>query len=69
MKVSKKKSFVAFMLFCMFAKLFLYESSRWHCSNTDLRESMRDSAKVFCEGLCVQLAMKFFLPQNFYGIQ
>ena len=48
---------------------FLYESSRWHCSNVDLRESMRDSTKVFHKGLHVQLATKLFCLKTFlvYG--
>ena len=35
----------------------------------DLRESTRDSTKVFREGLRVQFAAKTFLPRNFHGIR
>ena len=40
-----------------------------HCSSMDLRESMRDSVKVFCEGLHIQLATKLFCLETFmaYG--
>ena len=38
----------------------LYESLRWRCSNMDLRESMRDSTKVFQGDLHVQLSAKLF---------
>ena len=35
----------------------------------DLRESMWDTTKVFCEGLRIQLAAKFFCLETFmvYG--
>ena len=61
-------------IFCSFqvftrSQNFLYENSRWLCSNMDLRESMWDSAKVFYEDLCVQLAEKHFCHEIFmvYG--
>ena len=65
MKVSRQKSFVLFVLLCMSMKTFLYENSRWHCSYMDLRESMRGFAKVFCDGLLVQLAAKLFCLETF----
>ena len=62
-------------MFCGFHDFFacpgnsLYENLRWRCSNMDLRESMWDSAKVFRNGLCVQLAVKLFCLKTFvvYG--
>ena len=45
------------LLFLHVRKTFLYVSSRWHCSNMDKRESMRDSAKVFHK--------VYNLPRNF----
>ena len=67
MKVLRQKSFT-FLCLLHVHKTFLYESSRWHCSNMDLRESIRDSAKVFF--VCVQLAMKLFCLKTctVYGI-
>ena len=56
MKVSRQK--VSRFLAC--PRNFLYENLRWGCSNMDLRESIWDSAKDFCEGLRVQLAEKLF---------
>ena len=52
----------------MSAKLF-YENLRWRYSDMDLRESMWDSVKVFCEDLLVQLATKLFCLETFmvYG--
>ena len=69
MKVLRQKSFTVFS-FLRVRETFLYESSRWCCSNMDLRESMWDSVKVFCEGLHVQLAAKLFCLKIFmvYGI-
>ena len=55
-----------FLRFLHVRETFLYESSRWRCSNMDdLRESMRDSAKVSHKGLCVQLAVKLFCIETF----
>ena len=47
MKVSRQKSFVVFALYRMSAKLFCMKVQDGGCSSMDLRESMRDSAKVF----------------------
>ena len=65
MKVLRQKSFVVFAVFTWFRKTALHESSRWRCSNMDLRESMWDSAKVFREGLHVQFAAKLFCLETF----
>ena len=43
-EAEKSRSFCNFL---HFRETFLYENSRWCCSNTELRESMWDSAKVF----------------------
>ena len=57
MKVSRQKSFVVFTVFTWSA--FLYESSRWRCSNVDLRESMWDSASFFAN-VCVYSLLRNF---------
>ena len=63
----KAEKFRVFHTFLHVHETFLYENSRWHCSNMDLTESMRDSTKVFCEDLHVQLAMKlFYLTLSWY---
>ena len=69
MKVLRQKSFMVFAVFCVSAKLFLYENLRWRYSDMDLRESMWDSMKGFCEDLRVQLATKLFCLKTFmvYG--
>ena len=54
-----------FLWFLHGPRNLLYESLRLHCSNMDLRESLWDSAKFFCEGLRVQLATKLFYLETF----
>ena len=68
MKVSMQKKFAVFTLFAC-PQNILYESSRWRYSSMDLRESMRDSAKVFHKGLHVQITAKLFCLKTFmvYG--
>ena len=48
--------------FHMVCETFLYESSRWPCSNMDLRESIWDSAKVFLQRSACTTCRKSFLP-------
>ena len=61
MKVSRQKSLEVFAV----RETFLYENLRWHYSHMDLRGSMWDSAKVFCEALCMQLAANLFCLKTF----
>ena len=56
-----------FSCFSHIRKTFLYESSRCHCSSMNLRESMRDSAKVFSWRSVCTTCRETFLPQNFHG--
>ena len=58
-----------FLWFLHGPRNLLYESSRWHCSNMDLRESILDSAKVFSQKSACTTCRKTFLPRNFHGIQ
>ena len=67
MKVLRQKSFTV-LSFLRVRETFLYESSRWCCSNVDLRESMWDSVKVFLQKSACTTCHKTFLPQNFHGI-
>ena len=61
----RQKSFTVFTLFYMSMKLFYMKVQDGACSNMDLRESMRGSAKItFCEGLRVQLATKLFCLES-----
>ena len=68
MQVLRQKSFTIFVLFACPGN-FLYESSRWHCSCMDLRESMRGSAKVFLQRSLCTTGCETFWPQNFHSTQ
>ena len=61
----QSRKVLRFLHFLHVCETFSYESSRWRCSSMDLRESTRDSVKVFHEGLCVQLATKLFCRETF----
>ena len=65
-KVSRQKSFKVFVVFCVPAKLFYMKvQDAWRCLIMDLRETMWDSTKVFCEDLCVQVVAKLFDLETF----
>ena len=65
MKVLRQKRFVVFVLFAC-VRNFLYESSRWRCSNMDFKRKYEGFCESFFhEGLRVQLAGKLFFLETF----
>ena len=58
----KVEKFSGFHSFYMIRETFLHGSSRWRCSNMDLRESMWDSTKVFSRRSVCTTCHETFLP-------
>ena len=61
----RKVSRFSWFFVCPQKLFYMKVQDAWRCLIMDLRETMWDSTKVFCEDLCVQVVAKLFDLETF----